>query len=315
MAAVAVESSWACRVGEELLPGLWAWALLGDGRRCETWLAWSRRHWGPVAVKLPRPEQVDQRSRRALAREAAVVRSLAHPSIQRLLDARVHDPVPHLVFEYIEGPTLACLLDDRGALPPGDVVRLGLQVGSALHYLHQLGLAHLDVKPQNIAVRDGRAVVLDFDLARKVGERERESRPHSRGRPRGSPPYMAPEQVRRAPASAAMDVFGLGATLYEAATDRMAFEVSGKGGEMKYPQLECPPPPIRSFKPRIPLAFDRAIGALLAPNPADRPRSMLEAMGLLVQAMPPRQRGLWPKWVRIDPAGTSSRGSLAPRGH
>jgi serine/threonine protein kinase len=293
-----VESSWACAVGEELVPGARAWALLGDGRRCETWLAWSRNHWTAVAIKLPRPGEINQRSRRALAREANAVLPLAHPSIQRLLEARLEDPVPHLVFEYVEGPTLACLLDDRGALPPGDVVRLGLQIGAALHYLHELRIAHLDVKPQNVAIRDGRAVLLDFDLARPFGERERGSRPDSRGRPRGSPPYMAPEQVRRAPASAAMDLFALGATLYEAAGGRLAFEPTGKTGRVKYPQLEGSPPPIRSFAPRVPAALDRAIMALLAPEPSDRPQSALAAMDCLAAALPKREPGLWPKWVR-----------------
>jgi serine/threonine protein kinase len=305
MPEAVVESSWACEVGEELVPGAWAWALLGDGRRCETWLAWSRHHWTAVAIKLPRPDQVNQRSRRALAREANAVLPLAHPSIQRLLDARLEDPVPHLVFEYIEGPTLARLLDDRGALPTGDVVRFGLQICAALHYLHELGIAHLDVKPENVAVRDGRAVLLDFDLARSFGKRESGSRPNSSGRPRGSPPYMAPEQVRRAPASAAMDLFGLGATLYEAASDRLAFEPTGKSGEVSYPQLEGSPPPIRSFKPSIPSALDRAITALLAPNPAARPATALEAMGLLVEALPKHQVGLWPRWVSIDRAAAS----------
>jgi serine/threonine protein kinase len=302
MAEAVAEASWACEVGEELVPGALAWALLGDGRRCETWLAWSRHRWSPVAIKLPRPDQVNERSRRALAREANAVLPLAHRSIQRLLEPRLEDQVPHLVFEYVEGPTLACLLDDRGALPPGDVVRLGLQIGAALHYLHELGIAHLDVKPENIAVRDGQAVLLDFDLARKFGERENGSRPNSGRRPRGSPPYMAPEQVRRAPASAAMDLFGLGATLYEAASDRLAFEPSGPTGEVNYPQLEGSPPPIRSFKPRIPSALDRAIASLLAPHPAARPATALEAMGLLAEALPKDQPGLWPKWVSIDQA-------------
>jgi serine/threonine protein kinase len=296
----ALESTWGCSPGQELVPGSWAWALLGDGRRCETWLAWSRHRWGPVAIKLPRPDQINERTRRALAREANAVLPLAHPSIQRLLDARLDDPVPHLVFEYVEGPTLARLLDDRGALPPGDVVRLGLQIGAALHYLHEVGIAHLDVKPENVAVRDGRAVLLDFDLAQRFGERESDSRPKSGRRPRGSPPYMAPEQVRRAPASAAMDLFALGATLYEAASDRLAFEPSGSSGEVSYLQLERSPPPIRSFNSRIPSALERAIAVLLAPNPADRPATALDAMGLLLEALPRRQAGLWPKWVCMD---------------
>jgi eukaryotic-like serine/threonine-protein kinase len=302
MPGTAAESSWACAPGDELVPGSWAWALLGDGRRCETWLAWSRHRWGPVAIKLPRPDQVNERSRRALAREADAVLTLAHPSIQRLLDARLHDPVPHLVFEYVEGPTLASLLDDRGPLPPHDVVRLGLQIGAALHYLHELGIAHLDVKPQNIAVRDGRAVLLDFDLAQRFGTREAESRPASGRRPRGSPPYMAPEQVRRAPASAAMDLFGLGATLYEAASDRLAFDPGENADGPNYPQLQGPPVPVRSIDRRVPVSLDRAISALLAPHPSDRPRDALAAMALLATALPQRGVRLWPEWISIEQA-------------
>jgi serine/threonine protein kinase len=298
----AVESSWTRKPGEELVPGALAWALLGDGRRCETWLAWSRHRWGPVAIKLPRPDHVNERSRLALAREARAVSSLAHPSIQRLLETRLNDPIPYLVFEYIEGPTLDSLLDERGALAPSNVVRLGLQVGSALHYLHELGIAHLDVKPENIAIREGRAVLMDFDLAQKLGGRENESRLENGKHPRGSPPYMAPEQVRRAPASAAMDLFGLGATLYEAATRRLAFDPGDRPDDPDYPQLAGPPAPARSFNARIPASLDHAILRLLALNPSERPPTALAAMALLAQALPKHELRLWPKWVSLAPA-------------
>jgi len=293
------EASWACRAGDELVTGLRAWALLGDGRRCETWLAWCDRRWAPVAVKLPRPDRINANSRAALAREAAAVVPLAHSSIQRLLEARLDDPVPHLVFEYIEGPTLASLLDDTGPLAAGDIVRLGLQVGAVLHYLHGLGIAHLDVKPENLAVREGRAVLLDFDLARGLGEGD------GAGDLRGSAPYMAPEQIRRAPASPAMDLFALGATLYEAATNELAFDAGGDRPETRYPQLTGPPARIRSLNPRVPAALDRAITALLAPEPSGRPESVLAAMDLLAAALPKREQGLWPKWVSVAGTGLS----------
>jgi serine/threonine protein kinase len=293
------ENSWACRPGEELVAGLRAWALLGDGRRCETWLAWCGRRWAPVAVKLPRPDLVNAESRAALAREAGSVGSLAHSSIQRLLEARLEEPVPHLVFEYIEGPTLECLLDDQGPLAPADVVRLGLQVAAVLHYLHGLGVAHLDVKPQNLAVREGRVVLLDFDLASRIGEGD------GGGRFRGSAPYMSPEQIRREPASPAMDLFALGATLYEAATDQLAFDGGGSRPEEMYPQLAGPPPPIRCLNPGIPAALDRAITTLLAPKPSERPPSALAAMHLLATALPKREPGLWPAWVSPVRGGQS----------
>jgi len=227
------------------------------------------------------------------------VKLLAHSSIQRLLEARLDGPVPHLVFEYIEGPTVASLLDENGPLAPGDVVRLGLQVGAVLHYLHGLGVAHLDVKPQNLAVREGRAVLLDFDLARPLGQRD------GRGQLRGSAPYMAPEQIGRAPATPAMDLFALGATLYEAATDRLAFDAVRSPRVTKYPQLAGPPPPVRSLRPSLPVALDRAIAALLAPEPSDRPESAVAAMDLLAPALPRGEQGLWPKWVGIARPGAA----------
>jgi eukaryotic-like serine/threonine-protein kinase len=296
---VTVETSWACRAGDELAPGLRAWTLLGDGRRCETWLAWCERRWTPVSVKLPRPDQITSRSRRALAREARALRPFSHPSIQRLLEARLDDQVPCLVFEYIEGPTLASLLDQHGPLAPGDVVRLGLQIGAVLHYLHGSGVAHLDVKPENIAVRDGRVVLFDFDLARPIG------RGDGKGRLRGSAPYMAPEQIGRAPAAAAMDLFALGATLYEAASDELAFHAHRSGDEPCYPQLTAPPAPLRSLNPAVPAALERAISALLAPERSVRPPSAAAAMELLTRALPRGERGLWPRWVGPILAGAA----------
>jgi hypothetical protein len=102
-----------------------------------------------------------------------------------------------------------------------------------------------------------------------------------------------------------MDLFGLGATLYEAATDRLAFEPSRKAGELFYPQLESSPRPIRCFSPRVPAALERAILALLAPEPSGRPESALEAMSCLAAALPKRQAGLWPGWVSIEDTAAS----------
>jgi len=104
------EPSWNWSPGHELAPGLLAWALLGDGRRCETWLAWDLGRWCPVAVKLPRPKLASRSARpgssaravAALAQEAQVAGPVAHPGIRRLLEARLDQPLPHLVFEYVE---------------------------------------------------------------------------------------------------------------------------------------------------------------------------------------------------------------------
>lgn len=285
------EASWAFRAGEEIVPGLHAWHRLGDGRRCETWLAWCVLRWAPVAVKLPRPERIEARTRRTLAREAGTVATLAHSGIQRLLEAHWGPPLPRLVFEYVEGPTLAQRLDDGGPLAPGDVVRLGLQLATVLHYLHARGVAHCDLKPGNVVLRDGRAVLIDFDIARRIGERATGTKAP------GSREYMAPEQCSGAPAAASMDLFALGAILYEAATDVIAFARAGASDRGNPRQLSHRPAPPRSLAPRVPRALDGAIRALLEPDPDRRPRSARDALALLARAVPPGQQGLWPRWT------------------
>jgi eukaryotic-like serine/threonine-protein kinase len=240
------EPSWDWPHGHELAPGLLAWALLGDGRRCETWLAWDLGRWCPVVVKLPRPGQ-GARAVAGLAQEAAVAGSTAHPGIRRLLEVRLDRPLPHLVFEYVEGPTLDDALAEDGPLHPVGVLLTGMQLAAALGHLHRRGLAHLDVKPGNVVLRDGRPVLIDLGLARPVGEAP------PGGHRRGPPPWMAPEQVRRRPASPGMDLFALGAVLDELATGTQAFDPADDGPPgRRWPQLAGPPPPASSRNLEVP---------------------------------------------------------------
>jgi serine/threonine protein kinase len=308
------EQSWDWPPGHELAPGLLAWALLGDGRRCETWLAWDLGRWCPVAVKLPRPGE-GARAVAGLAQEAAVAGPTAHPGIRRLLEARLDRTPPALVFEYVEGPTLDDALAGDGPFHPVDVLLVGMQLAAALGHLHGRGLAHLDVKPGNVVLRDGRPVLIDLGLARPLGEAP------PGGRRRGSPPWMAPEQVRRRPASLGMDLFALGAVLYELATGIQAFDPADSGPPgRRWPQLAGPPPSASSRNPEVPAAIDRAVAALLAPDPADRPATTAQVLALLAAAMPadaPEEDRLWPTWAtgRLAEwqASTMARPPLVPR--
>ncbi|HEV2896104.1 MAG TPA: serine/threonine-protein kinase [Actinomycetota bacterium] len=308
------EPSWNWPPGHELAPGLLAWALLGDGRRCETWLAWDLGRWCPVAVKLPRPGQ-QGRAVAALAQEAEVAARTAHPGIRRLLESRLDQPLPQLVFEYVEGPTLDDALDEDGPFHPVDVLLVGMQLAAALGHLHGRGLAHLDVKPGNVVLREGRPVLIDLGLARPVGEA-----PVGRHR-RGSPPWMAPEQVRRLPASPGMDLFALGAVLFELATGTQAFDPADHGpAERRWPQLAGPPPRASSRNPEVPPALDLAVATLLTTDPDDRPAAAGQVLALLAGAMPAdadEADRLWPIWAtgRLDAwqASTMARPPLASR--
>ena len=204
---------WRCVPGETQLGDCVVVERLGVGHRTETWLAWSRPLWCPVVLKLLRPGQVAHpRALATLQREVDALDGVTHPALPRLVEQHLRADVPHLLTEYVDGPTLAEVVDDDGPLRPRDVARLGAQLLPALAVLHARGLAHLDVKPENVLLRDGRPVLVDLGSSRPLGTRQ------PPGRPVGTVGYAAPEMEACAPVSAAMDLFGLGAVLAEALT-------------------------------------------------------------------------------------------------
>jgi serine/threonine protein kinase len=166
-----------------------------------------------------------------------------------------------------------------------------MQIASALHYIHGSGIVHCDIKPTNLALRDGRAVLIDFDIARKVGEGGAEMKA------RGSAQYMAPEQILGAPATPAMDIFALGVTLYEAITDIIVFDSGDKEPGLTYPQLTRCPASLLSIDPCIPRKLAYAVTALLEPDPQRRPPTAMEALSLLAGALSRNDQGLWPRWA------------------
>jgi serine/threonine protein kinase len=104
---------------------------------------------------------------------------------------------------------------------------------------------------------------------------------------------MAPEQCRMRPASPQMDIFALGALLYEVCTGVRPFRASAR----TYPQLTARPRPPRELRPRIPPALDRVITTLMTPDPGGRPRCATEVLALLRSALPAGEDGLWPGWA------------------
>ena len=290
------EAGWQFVPGQPLVPGLLAWTPLGDGPRCETWLAWDLGRWSPAAVKVPLPATVRAgRGAAALGPELDAVAGLEHPGIQRLFDADLEAELPYLQFEYIEGPTLEAALDD-GPFDPVDVVLTGMQLAAALGYMHRNGLVHLDLKPGNAVLRDGRPVLIDFGFTSPIGT------PPPPGRARGTPAWMAPEQIRRKPAAPSMDLFALGALLFELVTGEAAFEPCDQGPERRrWPQLSGGDRTAhtRALELTAPRRLGRLIADLMEPDPADRPASATDVLAALDEAMPASAAGerWWPSWA------------------
>lgn len=255
--------SWKFKDDEEIVPGRYAVDMLGGGIRAEAWLAWDTTLHAIVVMKLLRPNFVDsERARRAMAREVRALKRLAHPAIVRMFDYSLDGERPFIVLESLDGPRVSTLLRNFGVLTPEQLVPLGLEVASALAYLHKLDLVHMDVKPKNI-IMSATPKLIDLGMVRPLAE------VRDLTTPVGTTAYMSPEQSQDetiATFGPPGDVWGLGVTLYEAASLEMPFSKSTE--EDVYPQVHEQPKPLPR---KVPVAIARIIMSTLAYDPAERP--------------------------------------------
>jgi eukaryotic-like serine/threonine-protein kinase len=257
-------ASWELAEGDEIAQGRSVMRLLGGGRRYEAYLVWDERMLASMVAKLLRPDQAeDDVALRALRREAEALEALAHPVILRGFDAVLDPPHPHVLVEHLEGPTLRELLRSERTLPAQRVRRLGMSVASALHYMAGEGWLHLDLKPSNILMGEPPRVI-DLSLARTFARAARVREPI------GTNAYMAPEQCEpTGELTPATDVWGLGATLYQALAGWRPFPKPIP--EERFRQLH---EEARPLPPRVPRELSGAVLACLRPDPARRPTAV-----------------------------------------
>ncbi|MFJ3201380.1 serine/threonine-protein kinase [Streptomyces sp. NPDC086989] len=271
--------------GTAAAPGYEVLAHLARTGWLDLYDAWSGERDCRCVVKVLRPDRSGEaRLGERLVREGRWLQGFTHPHLVRAYET-FESPEPLVVLETLTGETLAHLVDrlPRRASAE-DVAVLGVQLCSAMHYLHGQGLLHLDLKPSNVVVEGGHAKVLDLSVARAPGHAPAGA---------GTFGYMAPEQARGGVLSTAADVWGIGVTLYEVATGEVAFDPgetldtgtgtgtgagsgpasgsaeAGGGGDW-YPQLEGPAPPVGARR-RLPRALAAAIDGCLRPDPTARP--------------------------------------------
>jgi eukaryotic-like serine/threonine-protein kinase len=281
--------------GATIPPGYEVIEHLRRGNDLDTYDVWSSERLSRAVVKALRPDRLDkQRARDSLLREGALLQRLSHPHIVRAYET-IPEPVPIVVLETLPGATLSTLIADEPEPAPEAVGHLGLQLGSALRYLHRDGALHLDLKPSNLIADAGRVKVIDLGLSRPPG-------PAPAGI--GTWHYLAPEQARGGDLGPAADVWGLGAVLFEFVTGEAPFDDdpdawsdpgSGSGtyseaAPGRYPQLER-----RARRPEavrtVPARLADPIAACLEPDPDDRP-SLAELMHAFedLAGLPPTER-------------------------
>jgi tetratricopeptide (TPR) repeat protein len=216
---------------------------------------------------------------RRFEREAEILARLRHPRIVRYVDhGRSEAGQPFLVMEWLDGEDLAARLT-CGALPIDETVAILHAVAEGLACAHAQGVIHRDLKPANVFL--GRSVdevkLLDFGVAR-LGPRSTVS---ATGLVVGSPAYMAPEQARGArEVDARVDLFALGAVVFECLTGRRAFTGQHAMAVLAKVLFENPPS-VASLRPELPAALDRLVAALLAKDPSQRPRDVAAVLAVL----------------------------------
>ena len=255
---------------------------LGGGGMSRVFVATDGALGRKVVVKVLRAELAEGLSVERFKREVRLAARLQHPHIVPLLAAgALDDGLLYYTMPFVEGESLRVRLDQAGALPVEQVVRILRDVASALAYAHRAGVVHRDVKPENILLGDGGAVVADFGIAKAIsasrdGDGEGSTRHISTltaaGTSLGTPAYMAPEQAAGDAVDHRADLYALGVIAYEMLSGEPPFR-GRTAQQVMAAHATQEPEPLERRRATIPAALARVVRQLLAKNPADRPQS------------------------------------------
>jgi len=177
-----------------------------------------------VALKVPLLQiESDAAGFERFRREEEIGIRLNHPGVLKIIPVEAQKSRPYIVMEYLEGQTLSDLLHNVRPLPEPDAAKIASRICEALTYLHQNGVVHRDMKPQNIMIcNDGSIRIMDFGIARSMNSRRLTFVGFTPAM--GTPDYMAPEQVKGGRGDERTDIYSMGAILYEMATGQVPFE-------------------------------------------------------------------------------------------
>ncbi len=241
---------------------------IGSGGAAIVFLARDLKHGRAVALKVLRPELGVSLGAPRFLREIRIAAGLTHPHILAVHDSGEADGLLYYVMPYVEGESLRERLRREGPLPVEEAVRIAREVADALSYAHSQGVVHRDIKPGNILLIGGHAVVADFGIAVAAGT-DPEALTEL-GLAIGTPAYMSPEQGGSGgPIDGRTDLYSLGCVLYEMLTGAPPFPGGTPQAVLARHAAERPSP-VRLPRPSVPVSVDAAVARALAKLPADR---------------------------------------------
>ncbi len=222
----------------------------------------------PVAVKVLFPQfAAEPTFVERFRREAQAAANLNHPSIVAVYDWGEHDSTYFIVMEYVEGRSLAEIIQAEGTLHPDRAAEIATDVAAALGFAHRNGVVHRDVKGGNILVTPtGQVKVTDFGIARAFGAGDELTQT---GSVMGTATYFSPEQAQGKTVDPRSDLYSLGVVLFEMVTGRPPF-VGESPVAIAYKHVQEAPPRPTSLNPALPKKLETVIAHLLAKNPDQR---------------------------------------------
>jgi tRNA A-37 threonylcarbamoyl transferase component Bud32 len=256
---------------------------LGGGGMSRVFLAHESGLGRKVVIKVLLPELAAGVSVERFRREIQLAAQLQHPHIVPLHAAGESNGLPYFTMPYIAGESLRAKIAREGELPVNETVRILRDVVAALAYAHGHGVMHRDIKPDNVLLSGGVAVVTDFGVAKAL--RDSGDLAHtaltSMGLALGTPAYMAPEQATGDPQTDhRADIYALGVMAYEMLTGRAPFAGRSPQATLAAHAVEMPEP-IERLRPATPPALAALVMQCLAKRPADRPQSANEVQNVL----------------------------------
>jgi len=251
---------------------------IGSGHFGTVYLAWDSALERQVALKLLRPTA----GAVEIVREGRLLARVRHPNVVTVYGVDQHDDAIGLWMEYIDGLTLSRVLAAGGPIDADGAALIGVDLCRAVAAVHKAGLLHRDIKAQNV-MRDGsgRIVLMDFG----AGRIRTETVPA--GSITGTPLYLAPEILDRAPATIASDIYSVGVLLFHLVTGR--YPVEGQTlAEIEAAHAKGDRQRLAEIRPDLPSRFVEAVERALARDPAERYRSSEEMQQALVSAVEPQ---------------------------